>query len=194
MRTIRHLIPALVLLLAGPTLQALVNPSLQPIHLFERYNVVLAATVVSAELTDDNYDVESGRIKLEVTAVCRGMFNSKEITIDVAAWEDRGESSHDSNKDWNIWDVAAEGRTLVAFVGKQGRRGRGRDEILLYCGQRQWHHARIADIGNRSEWTYQCASEDVMVGTFNGDADRLADMLLDTRSGTAFSLPSRRCA
>ncbi|NQU24390.1 MAG: VCBS repeat-containing protein [Candidatus Nealsonbacteria bacterium] len=37
-----------------------------------------------------------------------------------------------------------------------------------------------------SDWTYQCASEDVMVGTFNGDSTRLAEMLADTKAGTAF--------
>jgi len=75
---------------------------------------------------------------------------------------------------------------FVAFVGKQGRRGRGQDEILLYCGDRQWHHARIADMDKPSTWTYQCASEDVMVGTFNGDSARLAEMLVDAKNGTAF--------
>jgi len=37
-----------------------------------------------------------------------------------------------------------------------------------------------------SEWTYQSASEQVMVGTFNGDAARLADMMIDTKNGIAF--------
>ncbi|NQT38331.1 MAG: VCBS repeat-containing protein [Planctomycetes bacterium] len=186
MKAATFLTATLAVLLAATAARALVNPSLQPIHLYERYHVVLAAEVVSAELTDEDYDVESGRIKLKVTAVCRGEFKSKEITIDVPAWDDRGESPYDSNEDWNIWDVAAEGRTIVAFVGKQGRRGRGQDEILLYCGDRQWHHARIADMDKQSDWTYQCASEDVMVGTFNGDSTRLAEMLADTKAGTAF--------
>jgi len=177
---------ALAFLLTATAAQALVNPLLQPIHLYERYKAVLTGEVVSAELTDDNYDVESGRIKLKVTAVCRGEFTSKEITIDVPAWDDRGESAYDSNEEWNIWDVAIEGRTFVAFVGKQARRGRGQDEVLLYCGQRQWHHARIADMDKPSQWTYQSASEQVMVGTFNGAASRLADMMIDTKNGTAF--------
>jgi len=177
---------AVSVLLLATSVQALVNPSLQPIHLYERYNVVLAAEVVSAELTDEDYDVESGRIKLKVTAVCRGELKSKEITIDVPAWDDRDELAHDANDDWNIWDVAVEGRTIVAFVGKKGRRGKGEDEILLYCGERQWHHARISDMEKPSQWTYQSASEQVMVGTFNGASTRLADMMADTQDGTAF--------
>lgn len=177
---------ALAFFLTAPTAWGLVNPLLQPIHLYERYNVVLAVTVVSADLTDEDYDVESGRIKLKVTAVCRGEFASKEITIGVPAWDDRDEPSHDANDAWNIWDVAVEDRTFVAFVGKKGRRGRGEDEILLYCGDRQWHHARIADMENPSQWTYQSASEQVMVGTFNGDSARLAEMMIDTKNGTAF--------
>ncbi|HUT10621.1 MAG TPA: hypothetical protein VMY42_08995, partial [Thermoguttaceae bacterium] len=174
----------LAVLLTAPTVEALVNPSLQPIHLYERYNVVLAAKVVSAELTDEDRDVESGRIKLNVVAVCKGEFADKEITIDVPARDDRGESDYDSSEDWNIWDVAYEDRTFVAFVGKT--RSRGADEILLYCGDRQWHHARMADMAKPSVWTYEFASADVMVGTFNGDSTRLADMLLDARNGTAF--------
>ncbi len=186
MKSTLVLTAALFVLSTAPTAWALVNPSLQPIHLYERYNVVLAATVVSAELTDEDCDVESGRITLKVTAVCRGEFKGKEITINVPAWDDRGESAYDSNEEWNIWDAAIESRTFVAFVGKQGRRGRGEDAILLYCGQRQWHHARIADMETPSQWTYQSASEQVMVGTFNGDASRLADMMIDTKNGTAF--------
>jgi len=181
-------IPTVVVsvLLLATSVQALVNPSLQPIHLYERYSVVLAAEVVSADLTDEDYDVESGQIKLKVTTVCRGEFTSKEITIDVPAWDDRDEPSHEANEDWNIWDIALEGRTIVAFVGKPGRRGRGQDEILLYCGERQWHHAKIADMEKPSEWTYQSASEQVMVGTFNGAASRLADMMSESKAGTAF--------
>jgi hypothetical protein len=104
----------------------------------------------------------------------------------VPAWDDRDEPAHDANDDWNIWDVAVEGRTIVAFVGKKGRRGKGEDDILLYCGERQWHHARIADMEKPSQWTYQSASEQVMVGTFNGASTRLADMMADTQDGTAF--------
>ena len=174
-----------VLLLATAA-HALVNPSLQPIHLYERYNVVLAAEVVSADLTDEDYDVESGQIKLKVTSVCRGEFKSQEITIDVPAWDDRDELAHESNEDWNIWDVAFKGKPIVAFVGKPGRRGRGQDEILLYLGERQWHHARITDMEKPSAWTYQSASEQVMVGTFNGAASRLAEMMSESKAGTAF--------
>jgi len=174
------------LLTLASTTEALVNPSLQPIHLYDRYKVVLAGEVVSADLTDEDMDVESGRIKLKVVTVYKGEFKDKEITIGVPAWDDRGESNVDSNENWNIWDVALKGRTIVAFVGKSGRRGRGKDEILLYCGQEQWHHARIADLDKPSAWTYQWASDEVMRGTFNGDSTRFAEMLADTKNGTAF--------
>lgn len=174
----------LAMLLAAPTVQALVNPSLQPIHLYQRYKVVLAGRVVAADLTDDDAEVESGRIRLKVSTVCKGKFAGKEIVIDVPARKARGEAKHEASEDWNIWDVANKDRTFIAFVGKTRRRGA--DEILLYCGERQWHHARIADKAKPSAWTYESASADVMVGTFNGDSTRLADMLVDTRNGTAF--------
>ena len=175
---------ALAFLLTAPTAWALVNPSLQPIHLYERYKVVLAGEVVSADLTNDEMEVESGRIKLKVGTVCKGEFAGKEIVIDVPARSDRDEPQHEANEDWNIWDVAYEARTFVAFVGKTRRRGE--HDILLYCGERQWHHARIAHMDKPSAWTYQSASADVMVGTFNGDSTRLAEMLADTKTGTAF--------
>jgi len=174
----------LTVLLATTMAQALVNPALQPIHVYDRYTVVLAGTVVSADLTNEDEDVESGRITLKVTTVCKGQFTAKEIAIDVPARKARGESKHVSSDDWNIWDVAMKGRTFVAFVGKKLRRGE--NEILLYCGERQWHHARITDKAKPSAWTYEAASADVMVGTFNGDSNRLADMLVDTKNGTAF--------
>ncbi len=175
---------ALTVLLAATTVDALVNPSLQPIHLYDRYKVVLAGTVVAADLTNEDEEVESGRIKLKVSTVCKGEFAGKEIVIDVPARKDRGKPKHEASEDWNIWDVANKDRTFVAFVGKKRRRGE--NEILLYCGDRQWHHARITDPAKPSAWTYESASADVMVGTFNGDSGRLAEMLVDTASGTAF--------
>jgi len=164
--------------------RALVNPLLQPIHLYDRYNVVLAATVVSADLTNENEDVESGRVTLKVSTVCKGVFGAKEIVINVPAKKDRGEPEHDANDEWNIWDAAVKGRTFVAFVGKKRRRGA--DKVLLYCGEQQWHHARMADKAKPSVWTYESASAQVMVGTFNGASSRLADMLADAANGTAF--------
>jgi len=184
MRTIPTAALAMLLLATGA--EALVNPTLQPIHLFERYKVVLAGTVVSAELSNEDAAIESGRVRLKVSSICKGEFAGGEVVIDIPARADRDEPSHESNEDWNIWDVAFEGQTMVAFVGKSGRRGRGQDEILLYCGETQWHHARIADMDKPSGWIYQSSSEQVMVGTFNGAASRLADMLHDTKAGTAF--------
>ena len=174
----------LVVLLTAPTVEALVNPALQPIHLYERYKVVLAAKVVAADLTNEDTKVESGRIRLTLSTVCKGELADKEIVIDVPAKAGRGEPQHDASEDWNIWDVAQKDRTFVAFVGKERRRGE--HEILLYCGDREWHHARIADLAKPSAWTYESASANVMVGTFNGDSTRLAEMLADTKNGTAF--------
>ncbi|NQT86130.1 VCBS repeat-containing protein [bacterium] len=184
MRTKVFPVAALAVLLTAPTVEALVNPSLQPIHLYERYKVALAGKVVVADLTNEDEEVESGKIRLEVSAVYKGQFAAKEIVIDVPAKKKRGEPKHEASEDWNIWDVAYKRRTFVAFVGKKRRRGE--KDILLYCGDRQWHHARITDPAKPSAWTYESASADVMVGTFNGDSARLADMLVDAKNGTAF--------
>ena len=175
---------ALVLLLVAGAVEALVNPSLQPIHLYDRYKAVLVGKVVAADLTNEDEDVESGKIKLKVTAVCKGRFAGKEIVIDVPARKSRSAPKHEANEEWNIWDVAYKDRTFVAFVGKKRRRGE--NEILLYCGELQWHHARITDKTKPAGWTYQAPSAQVMVGTFNGASTRLADMMSDTKNGTAF--------
>jgi len=177
-------IAALAVGLTATAAWALVNPLLQPIHLYDRYTVVLAGTVVAADLADEDEDVESGRVTLKVSTVFKGGFAAKEIVIDVPARKNRGEVKHEANEDWNIWDVAYKNHTFVAFVGKKRRRGG--DEILLYCGERQWHHARMADKAKPSVWTYESASAQVMVGTFNGASTRLADMLADAAKGTAF--------
>jgi len=174
----------LAVLLAAPMAQALVNPSWQPIHLYGHYRVVLAGEVVAADLANEDEEVESGRIRLKVSTVCKGTLRAKEIVLDVPGKKARGEPRHEACADWNIWDVAVKGRTFVAFVGKPRQRGAG--EILLYCGGEQWHHARIADPTRPSAWTYACASAHMMRGTFNGSSARLADMLMDTKKQTAF--------
>ncbi|MCX6996972.1 MAG: VCBS repeat-containing protein [Kiritimatiellaeota bacterium] len=177
-------ITTLAALLIATTARAMVNPALQPIHLYERYRVVLAGKVAAADLANEDPQVESGRIRLKVSSVCKGEFAGQEIVIAVPAKAGRDQPEHKANTDWNIWDVAQKDRTFVAFVGKT--RQRGEHEILLYGGDRQWHHARITDAAKPSAWTYEAASEDVMVGTYNGDAARLAEMLGDTQNGTAF--------
>ena len=184
MKTATLLTAAFTVLLTTTAIQALVNPSLQPIHLYERYNVVLSCKVVTGDLKDEKEDVESGRIRLKVIAVAKGKFADKEIVIDVPAWKDRTKPKHDANDEWNIWDVANENCTFVAFIGKKRRRGE--NAILLYCGQTQWHHARITDKAKPGGWTYEASSTQVMVGTFNGAPGRLAEMLVDARDGVAF--------
>jgi len=192
MKAITCFSATLAALLLAPAARALVNPNLQPIHLYERYKVVLAGKVIAADLANEDAAVESGRIKLAVRAVCKGEFPGQEIVLDVPAKGGRDKPEHPASKDWNIWDVAQKDRTFVAFVGKT--RQRGEQEVLLYCSDRQWHHARIVDLTKPAAWIYQAASEDVMVGTFNGDSNRLADMMADTRNGTAFfpAVPSVR--
>ena len=61
MKSTTVLTAACALVLTTTAARALVNPLLQPIHLYDRYKVVLAATVVSAELTDEGEDVDPSR-------------------------------------------------------------------------------------------------------------------------------------
>ena len=56
-------IAALTILLTAPTTRALVNPLLQPIHLYERYKVVLSVTVVSADLGNEDEGFGEGAVR-----------------------------------------------------------------------------------------------------------------------------------
>ena len=188
MRTTLRLTAAFAVLMTAPAVEALVNPSFQPSHLYERYKVVLSGEVVSAELSNDDETVESGTVKLKVTGVYKGEFPGKEIVIDVPAIDDRPEVRHDPCPDWNIWDAAYEGHTFVAYVGSTRRRGE--KEILFCCGEHVWHHAGIGDLAMPAAWTCHAAGDaEAPRGTFNGSALRLAQMMRDMQNGVAYFPP-----
>ena len=57
MKATTVLTATVAVLLTTTAARALVNPLLQPIHLYDRYNVVLAATVVSTSRDPGGYDI-----------------------------------------------------------------------------------------------------------------------------------------
>ena len=64
----------MILLLIPLCAQAIINPRLQPGHLFERYDVVMELKVTSV-------DVEKQTAKLQVLQVIKGTFAPKTVAV-----------------------------------------------------------------------------------------------------------------
>ncbi|MCC5844593.1 MAG: VCBS repeat-containing protein [Verrucomicrobia bacterium] len=158
-----------LLFLCGPTrLMALVNPSLQPFLLVERYRAVLDLKVKSFDMATETYS-------LEVSQVLAGEFEPR--TIGILAPE---------GEDFDMEQATlmmSDGDRVVAFVSRVGRRGQ--DEVLLYIGRREWHEASMQE-GRSDHWAWSKQSPEAMSGTFNGDSGRLAEMIAEIADGSFF--------
>lgn len=184
-RKARSMALTTVLLMACGTAQALVNPSLQPLHLAERYNAIAVLETVAV-------DAAAHTVTLKVLHVAKGVFPATEVVItvdakaatDVEGAGDAEMAPSDGDENTPLDEALEEGRKVVAFVGKSRRRHEG--GILLYIGDRAWHLARIGDLAKPAEWVWLGQCGEMMVGTFNGSADRLEELVLDVRDGTSF--------
>ena len=154
---------ALALMLLLPTQAwAIVNPSLQPDGILERYLVVLLLRV-------DAVDDAQHSATLSVTQVIKGEYAAKEVRIAL------GESS------------LTPGEQVLAYVGGKGRASAR--NILLYPGGGRWKSAQIQEDTDplHPQWTWTADLSRVeMGGTFNGRVDRLAEMMVDAASGRYF--------
>jgi hypothetical protein len=174
---IPHLWAMLALLLA-PSLYALVNPSLQPINLYERYVYVLSAKVASV-------DEARGVMQLDVLEVYKGDFPSKQITLEFTPVSEQADDLDPMDEGGASGMEPPEvGQVVVAYVGKTLRR-RERD-VMIYVGNRIWHEIEMHDTAKPAEWKWIATAEETMVGTFNGSAERFADMMRDVQAGTMF--------
>jgi len=137
---------------------AVINPSLQPCHLVERYQVALVATVTAI-------DEKNTTVALAVSRVTKGAFAATAVTL--AATPETAEGFFSLSK----------GQSLVAFVGTS----RHPDEVLFYIGSGTWNRGRMAAASRPGEWnwTAMMPSENEMIGIFNGAIDRLAELLAD---------------
>ncbi len=157
---------ALAASLALPA-HALVNPQLQPIDLYERFNAVVALRVTAI-------DDEARTVTLAVTRICKGRFAPREVVIALAEDDEKVRTAFEEL----IW----EGQTLVAFVGKPRRTHEG--ELLFYAGSGRWQVGALERLDDMSAWRW---TEDLgngdMFGTFNGAAERLVEMMSDMARG-----------
>jgi hypothetical protein len=154
---------------------ALVNPTLQPPDLFDRYeNVVLLRTV--------SVNAEKHAVLLEVAGLAKGEFAAKQVVLTA-----KGDSASGA-----FSALASPGVAVVAYaVGK--RRGAA-DTLLFYLGgEGRWQQGTLGSPGDAAtpaQWNWTADLDKEMYGTFNGHPDRLAEMMRDCANNQVF-FPAR---
>jgi FG-GAP-like repeat len=168
---VRCLILAVLVTCASPV-GAVVNPSLQPNHLMERYLAVFAGEVGAM-------DAKERTFTLRVTEVFKGDFAPKEVRIDAST--DAAATGFSNVK---------VGQAIVVFAGKARRK----QDFMLYCGNGKWGTGEMS-AEDPAKWTWNTdpdqSSEEgkgaaTMWGTFAGREDRLVELMRDQARGTAF--------
>lgn len=157
------LLPALLL---TQSVHALINPTLQPNDLGDRYHHVLLVTVTRVNSADQTAE-------FEVTELISGGEVPREIRVSVA----------DDGQPGGLLSLGR-GQRLVVFLSNRVRGQR--DRMLLYVGAGTWFNARIHPEdpahwlwGRNADEGVDASSTQIMFGTFNGHVDRLAEMMRD---------------
>jgi len=151
---------------------AVINPSLQPGHLAERYVSVLSCRVTSV-------DKSAMSAVLTVEGVAKGEFAAKEVVLTVA----------DGTLAEAILSLQ-KGQTLVAYAGKT--RNRHENDILYYTGRGIWYLATMEDgpgqwkILSSADKGKDPSSSEIMFGTFNGQVESLWEMMQDHAKGVDY--------
>jgi hypothetical protein len=157
---------AAALLLTVSSALGIVNPSLQPSHLYERYVAVLGGRI-------GKIDADKRTFSLKVSDVCKGTFAPAEVMVTGAGAE---------------LDVAletlTEGQTVVAYVGKTLKRHE--KDLLFYAGSGRWQSGTLESLDDRSRWNWTKDLDQEMAGTFNGDENRLLEMMRDASAKRAY--------
>lgn len=157
-----------VLLLAGLAALGLINPGLQPNDLFDRHDLVLNLEMVRV-------DSSAKQVELEVRQVCKGRLSATRILV----------SAPGEQVEAAFQILARPGTMVVAYVGETARPGS--DRVLFYPGgQGRWQIAR-RDPADPARWAWtkdiDPLEDERMLGTFNGDSGRLAEMMADHAAG-----------
>jgi len=146
----------------------LINPSLQPIHLYDRYKVVLSLQVSAV-------DYEKHIATLDVKQLAGGEFTPKKVVVSPAG----------DNIAEVFEELMFEELTIVAFVGKT-RRNHEKD-VLFYPGDGRWQVGLLESSEDLSRWQWtEDLGPEAMFGTFNGSSERLAEMMVDRAQGRYF--------
>ncbi len=166
LRWFRSLSVVAFILLTNVSL-GLVNPSLQPNDLFDRNRIVVTLRVVSV-------DIEAKLVQLEVEQVCKGKLSAKQVQVSLS-----GAAAEEAAN-----QLLVEGGTVVAFVGKS--RAGQEDKLIFYPGDGRWQAGRLEKTDDPARWVWDQDLGLDLFGTFNGAADRLAEMMTDVRDGRYF--------
>jgi len=157
---------ALLWLAAIPQAFALINPSLQPLDFYERYENVLGLRI-------DHIDVDKRIVALTVIETCKGA-GPKDGKVTISLANDEAAAASDAL----LW----EGGTVVAFVGKSGRGNK--DALMLYAGAGgKWQQGKLEKPGDFSRWVWDKDLELSLFGSFNGASEGLLNMMKDARDG-----------
>ncbi len=164
-----------------PTAEALavINPGLQPNGLFDQHEVVLNLKITSV-------NAENKTVELEVSQVCKGTFSPKTVTMDATAQE--------VEEAFGVF--AKQGAVVVAYLGPIGRK-KSNDLLFYPDGIGRWQ-VGVNDPKDPGRWQWtkdlDPRQDDgvAMAGTFNGDSERLAEMMADQALGRYYfpALPS----
>jgi hypothetical protein len=160
-----------VALFSAQVALGLINPSLQPHHLYDRYQAVLCLKITAID--DDKRTVD-----LDVLQVCKGEFALKKVLL-AAGREEVTDA---------FFSVVEKGGTIVAFVGSP-RRSHQEDVLFYPGGMGRWQVGRMDPNDSSSwEWTQDIdpAENEQLFGTFNGSPERLAEMMADKARGRYF--------
>lgn len=153
---------------------ALVNPAVQPRHLYELYDRVMACTVTQV-------DSKTLTVRLRVDEVIGRDFKPAVVVMRAEAKE-------------LLEAVLAmeKGQSIVAFAGRQSPAGK-RNEVLYYVGGGKWYRAAMsADAPD--QWELQAdadegkaaTSEEIMFGVFNGQVESLWKIARDLKGGRQY--------
>jgi len=145
---------------------AIVDPTYQPDDVSRVYGTIVAFRVT--EIDDDDQT-----FTLKPAQVCKGKYAVEQVVVHLAS-----EEMQDP-----FMEVIWQDSIVVAYLDKEieGRE----NEILFYPGDGYWQGA-VRDAGGKTwKWTEHLEPEmpGNMFGTFNGQPERLAEMMADEAKG-----------
>lgn len=169
---IRHLFWT-ALFVAVPALRAVINPSMQPRHLFDLYDQVFQATL-------EEVDSREMRAVFRIDDYAKGKLPYKSVTL-TAGREQLTE----------MLSLQAD-LSIVVFAGRAGSRTPGR--VLYYVGGGSWHKAEMGSGDKADQWVLQGnadagvdpGSVDIMFAVFNGQIEMLWRMVRDLGKDRAY--------
>ncbi|MCF7730560.1 MAG: VCBS repeat-containing protein [Akkermansiaceae bacterium] len=167
LRGVRRLIALALLVALVPSARALVNPAMQPSHMWAAYRNVLIGQIGAVA-------ADGSRAELRIDKVCKGGFPPKAITLN---------ATDAAGKD--AVGRLCEGDTFVAWAGKSSRRS-GEFAFSLYSGVRsRWQEGVTSADG--AVWTCsglvggtdESDGFKTLHGTWNGHSTQLARLMQD---------------